>query len=365
VSLTGKKHRKKEKKKKSGYKKTTNFDITTILIIHSLPTSSEIVRNFTIFSSSKTLQVHILTRNRIFEATLAVSNKQEYEKQTTTDLSSFPSIHDSNQATCPPLSIPISLFSSEMADFLNCPMNLPAPSDSVHNSDGSPISVFNTDNQPSATSHYTTLEPSFELPVDDTLFQEILDNTEKSPTLDDDWLTDFPLDSIDQLLSTDPTMTFKDLTDMTMEQNDEYLQHVEVTTDISSTQHDETTTSSVGSASEDNERNDINRRGLKKSGGPVRKLARFGNKQVIKYSNEYHDRRIKNNEAVKKSRMKSKEKQKETAGKMAQLANENRSLNDRVDLLMKELQVLKSLYKELNQDLPISAVRALERVNLH
>jgi uncharacterized coiled-coil DUF342 family protein len=63
--------------------------------------------------------------------------------------------------------------------------------------------------------------------------------------------------------------------------------------------------------------------------------------------------------------MKSKEKQKETAGKMAQLANENRSLNDRVDLLMKELQVLKSLYKELNQDLPISAVRALERVNLH
>jgi hypothetical protein len=234
----------------------------------------------------------------------------------------------------------------------------------VHNSDGSPISVFNTDNQPSTTSHYTTLEPSFELPVDDTLFQEILDNTEKSPTLDDDWLTDFPLDSIDQLLSTDPTMTFKDLTDMTMEQNDEYLQHVEVTTDISSTQHDETTTSSVDSASDDNERNDINRRGLKKSGGPVRKLARFGNKQVIKYSDEYHDRRIKNNEAVKKSRMKSKEKQKETAGKMQQLANENRSLNDRVDLLMKELQVLKSLYKELNQDLPISAVRALERVNL-
>jgi predicted nuclease with TOPRIM domain len=159
-------------------------------------------------------------------------------------------------------------------------------------------------------------------------------------------------------------MTFKDLTDMTMEQNDEYLQHVEVTTDISSTQHDETTTSSVDSASDDNERNDINRRGLKKSGGPVRKLALFVNKQVIKYSDEYHDRRIKNNEAVKKSRMKSKEKQKETAGKMQQLANENRSLNDRVDLLMKELQVLKSLYKELNQDLPISAVRALERVNL-
>ncbi len=49
---------------------------------------------------------------------------------------------------------------------------------------------------------------------------------------------------------------------------------------------------------------------------------------------------------------------------MTKLANENRSLNDRLDLLMKELQVLKSLYKELNQDLPTSAVKALERVNV-
>jgi len=160
-------------------------------------------------------------------------------------------------------------------------------------------------------------------------------------------------------------MIFKDLTDMTMEQNDEYLPHVGMTTDIPSTTHDETTTSSGDSTSDDNERDEINRRGLKKSGGPVRKLARFGNKQVIKYSNEYHDRRIKNNEAVKKSRMKAKEKHKETESKMSQLANENRTLNDRVDLLMKELHVLKSLYKELNQDFPPSAVKALERANIN
>jgi len=235
----------------------------------------------------------------------------------------------------------------------------------VHKSDGSSISVFNTDSLPSTSSDYTTLEPSFDLPIDDTLFlQEILNNTQISSTSDDDWLTNFPVDSIDQLLTTDRNMTFKELTDMSMEQHDEYLPHVGMNTDISSTTHSETTTSSVDSGSDENERDDINRRGLKKSGGPVRKLARFGNKQVIKYSDEYHDRRIKNNEAVKKSRLKAKEKQKDTQGKMAQLANENRTLNDRVDLLMKELQVLKSLYKELNQDFPSSAVKALERVNL-
>jgi predicted nuclease with TOPRIM domain len=158
-------------------------------------------------------------------------------------------------------------------------------------------------------------------------------------------------------------MTFKDLTDMSMEQNDTYSQHSGMTTDIPTTPQDEGTTSSTDSTS-DNERDDINRRGLKKSGGPVRKLARFGNKAVVKYSDEYHDRRIKNNEAVKKSRLKAKEKQKDCEVKMTKLTSENRKLNDRVDLLMKELQVLKSLYKELNQDLPTSAVNALERANI-
>lgn len=157
-----------------------------------------------------------------------------------------------------------------------------------------------------------------------------------------------------------------------MEQND-YSDHpLAYGTDVSSStsaigtspNHDESTSSSMDSASEDTERDVVNRRGLKKSGGPVRKLARFGNKQVIKYSDEYHERRVKNNEAVKKSRMKAKEKQKDTEHKMSKLAEENRSLNDRVDLLLKELNVLKSLYRELNQDLPAPAVKALERVNV-
>jgi predicted nucleic acid-binding Zn-ribbon protein len=94
-------------------------------------------------------------------------------------------------------------------------------------------------------------------------------------------------------------------------------------------------------------------------------LARFGNKKVIKYSDEYHHQRLKNNESVKNSRLKSKQKQKETESRMNKLADENRTLNERVDSLMKELQVLRSLYKELGQDLPADAVKALEQINIY
>lgn len=228
------------------------------------------------------------------------------------------------------------------------------------NSDGSSTSVFNP-----ADCNYTNLEHSIELPVDDTLLlEDFLNDPQLSSTFAEDLLGDFPVISVDQLLASDPIMTFKDIPDISMEQDEHYFPHIGMTTDVHSTATDDTTRSSADSASSDNERDDINRRGLKKSGGPLRKLARFGNKQVIKYSDEYHDRRLKNNEAVKKSRMKAKEKQKVTEGKMSELAQENRVLNDRVDLLMKELQVLKSLYKELNQDLPPAAVKALERVNV-
>jgi len=160
-------------------------------------------------------------------------------------------------------------------------------------------------------------------------------------------------------------MTIQDLTPVPMEHEEQYPQQ-EISSSLphnSST--DDTTNSSYGSPSEDLERDDMNRRGMKKSGGPVRKLARFGNKQVIKYSDEYHDRRIKNNEAVKKSRSKAKEKQKSTDSQMTQLTDENRALNDRVDLLMKELQVLRSLYKELKQDVPINTAQVIERINTH
>jgi len=73
---------------------------------------------------------------------------------------------------------------------------------------------------------------------------------------------------------------------------------------------------------------------------------------------------LKNNESVKNSRIKAKQKQKETEVRMNKLAEENRALNERVDTLMKELQVLRSLYKELGQDLPSDAVQALKQINI-
>ena len=209
-----------------------------------------------------------------------------------------------------------------------------------------------------------TLEPSFDLTLDETFSLETLLDSGNNQ-----WLTDLPLETFDEFLTLNPDMTLKDFSNISMEQTNEYS----IATSSSSspfpypqaaTAHDDSTNSSTDSSVEENERDAINRRGLKKSGGPLRKLARFGNKQVIKYSDEYHDRRVKNNEAVKKSRMKAKEKHKTTESKMSQLAHENRSLNDRVDLLMKELQVLKSLYRELNQEIPAAAVKALERVNV-
>jgi hypothetical protein len=308
------------------------------------------------------VQVHIVTKDRIFEATLTVSDQQRYDKST---LSDFSSINDINQTTCPALGIPTSLYTQKMMNTSNYPTKSPAHTESVPNSNGSFISVFDPNNQSSNSTDTTTLEPSFELPIEDTLFlQDLLNNTQLNSQSDnDDWLNDFPINSIDQLITSDPTMTFKEVPDISMEDEYHHIQHVGMTTDIPATPQDDATRSSADSTS-DSERDDINRRGLKKSGGPVRKLARFGNKQVVKYSDEYHDRRIKNNEAVKKSRLKAKEKQKETEGRMTQLAAENRTLNDRVELLMKELQVLKSLYKELNHDLPAAAVKALERVNV-
>ena len=95
------------------------------------------------------------------------------------------------------------------------------------------------------------------------------------------------------------------------------------------------------------------------------KLARFGNKKVVKYSDEYRHQRLKNNESVKNSRLKAKRKQKETENRMNKLAEENRLLNERVNSLMKELQVLRSLYKELGHNLPMDAVKALERINIY
>ncbi|CAF1081029.1 unnamed protein product [Didymodactylos carnosus] len=275
----------------------------------------------------------------------------------------------------------------------------------VQNLNGSPISVFNTvqeHQQPTSTNFenlfadtYTNLETSVELQPFDfnsnfaELFSTTLNNDSELSAENyidiDTWLGESnPLetaDTIDKLL----TMTFNDITNNQNDQQQcpsEELPHTSTTSSSSTsllasttnTNRRSTVESSVDDSMDSSSFNDedspgeqkdgIKRETSKSGGASVKKLARFGNKQVVKYSNEYHDRRVKNNEAVKKSRMKAKEKQKDTEGKLSKLAEENRKLNDRVDLLLKELHVLKSLYKELNQEVPPEALKSLERVNV-
>lgn len=79
-----------------------------------------------------------------------------------------------------------------------------------------------------------------------------------------------------------------------------------------------------------------------------KELARFGNKYVIKHTTEYDERRVKNNEAVKKCRQKTIEKQKEREKRLNDMQEENRKLNNIVESLHKELNVLKNIFLQMN-----------------
>lgn len=247
----------------------------------------------------------------------------------------------------------------------------------VHSCDGSLISVFNSETvPPTSPITYTNLETSFELPAGDPSFiQQLLDQTDLSTSLNE---LDFDDELFKDLL--DGTTTFDSFPDsdfdMTIHpshnpdnavslENDHEQSNQSSSSLLAESMHDDTTTSPGSFISEDSVRNNIQERDAKKAASAARKLARFGNKQVIKYSNEYHERRVKNNEAVKKSRMKAKEKQQSGETQMNKLSEENRHLNDRVELLMKELQVLRSLYKDLKQDSSAAKVWTTGRLTSH
>ncbi|XP_033754823.1 LOW QUALITY PROTEIN: uncharacterized protein LOC117337810 [Pecten maximus] len=92
------------------------------------------------------------------------------------------------------------------------------------------------------------------------------------------------------------------------------------------------------------------RPGRKPSGtGPVRQSRK---RQLDKESDEYRDKRMRNNVAVRKSRDKAKLKQVETEGRVDGLLSENESLQKKVELLSKELNVLKSLFVNVGAALP-------------
>lgn len=71
-----------------------------------------------------------------------------------------------------------------------------------------------------------------------------------------------------------------------------------------------------------------------------------------KDSNDYLERRARNNVAVRKSRDKAKLRQVETEGRVKELTQENDKLQKKVDLLTKELTVLKGLFINVGAALP-------------
>lgn len=92
-----------------------------------------------------------------------------------------------------------------------------------------------------------------------------------------------------------------------------------------------------------------NKPGRKPSGnGPIRPRKR----QPVKDTAEYFEKRERNNVAVRKSRDKAKIKQVETEQRVQQLSDENETLNKKLDLLTKELNVLKSLFINVGSTLP-------------
>ena len=63
-----------------------------------------------------------------------------------------------------------------------------------------------------------------------------------------------------------------------------------------------------------------------------------------KQDNEYLNRRARNNEAVKRSREKARQKAKETHDRVSKLKSENEMLEERIKLLSKELTFLKDIF---------------------
>ena len=63
-----------------------------------------------------------------------------------------------------------------------------------------------------------------------------------------------------------------------------------------------------------------------------------------KQDNEYLNRRARNNEAVKRSREKARQKAKETHDRVSRLKKENEKLEEKIQLLAKELTFLKDIF---------------------
>uniref|UniRef100_A0A3Q3AHH8 CCAAT/enhancer-binding protein gamma n=1 Tax=Kryptolebias marmoratus TaxID=37003 RepID=A0A3Q3AHH8_KRYMA len=82
------------------------------------------------------------------------------------------------------------------------------------------------------------------------------------------------------------------------------------------------------------------------AGGKALPPSKMKKPSVDKDSDEYRQRRERNNLAVKKSRMRSKQKAMDTQQRVNELKEENERLEAKIKLLSKELSVLKDLFLE-------------------
>ena len=74
-----------------------------------------------------------------------------------------------------------------------------------------------------------------------------------------------------------------------------------------------------------------------------RKTAAAGNGDSSA-GDDYHSKRARNNEAVKRSREKARQRAKETHDRVTKLKDENNLLEERIKLLSKELTFLKDIF---------------------
>lgn len=83
-------------------------------------------------------------------------------------------------------------------------------------------------------------------------------------------------------------------------------------------------------------------------------------RQVPKDSDEYKEKRARNNIAVRKSRAKAKEKQRMTEERVKELMDLNESLHKRLEMLTKEVTVLKGLFINVGASLPEDFSKLME-----
>ena len=93
-------------------------------------------------------------------------------------------------------------------------------------------------------------------------------------------------------------------------------------------------------------------RGRRPHGSTTPYSSKSRRRHVEKGTQEYVDKRSRNNVAVRKSRAKAKEKQRDTETRVKTLVEQNENLQKKVDMLTKELNVLKGLFLNVGASIP-------------